>query len=101
MSTLKKPKRPPEPRRLSRRALARAKPIAARYRIVLWREDGEWYGEGIEEPGARGDGKTVTQCVRNVREALAAVVASHMEDGEPVVEPIVDQERRAGRRKAG
>ena len=99
MFTSKKPKTRPEPRRLSRRSLERARPIAARYRIVLWREDGEWYGQGVEEPGAMGDGRTVTQCVRNVREALRAVVASNLEHGEPIVTPIVDQERR--RRKAG
>ena len=98
MPTTAKRKKPPEPRRLSRRSLERARPIAARYRIVFWREDGEWYGQGVEEPGAMGDGRTITQCLRSVREALTVVVASNIEHGEPVVTPIVDQERRRGRR---
>src|SRR5437588_8205503 len=59
----------------------------------------EWYGQGVEEPGAMGDGRTLAQCVRSVCEALAAVVASNLEHGEPVVPPIIDQERRV-RRKA-
>ena len=92
MSTSKKPKRPREPRRLSRTVLERAKPIAARYRIMLWREDGEWYGQGVEEPGAMADGRTIAQCVRNVRDAMTAVVASNLEHGEPVITPIIDQQ---------
>lgn len=100
MSTTAKRKKPPEPRRLSRRSLARARPIAARYQIKLWREDGEWYGEGIEEPGAMGDGKTIAQCVRSVREAMTVAIASNIEHGEAIVPPIVDQERKR-RRKAG
>ena len=93
MPTSDERKKPSKPRRLSPQTLARAKPIAARYRITLWREDGEWYGQGVEEPGAMGDGRTITQCLRSVREALAVVVASNMEHGEPVITPIVDQER--------
>ena len=46
-----------------------------------------------------GDGRTLAQCVHSVCEALAAVVASNLEHGEPVVPPIIDQERRV-RRKA-
>ena len=100
MSTTAKRKKNPEPRRLSRRSLERARPIAARYQVKLWREDGEWYGEGIEEPGAMGDGKTIAQCVRSVREAMAVAIASNLEHGEPVIEPIIDRERKR-RRKAG
>jgi predicted RNase H-like HicB family nuclease len=66
---------------------------------MLWREDGEWYGQGIEEPGAMADGRTIAQCVRNVRDAMAAVVASNIEHGEPVVTPIIDQEGHSS--KAG
>src|SRR2546421_9497287 len=87
-------------RSIPRRAIERGKTIAARYRITLWHEDGEWYGQGVEEPGAMGDGRTIAQCIRSVREALAVAVASHIVDGEPIVPPIVDQERRR-RRKAG
>ncbi|HEX5242946.1 MAG TPA: hypothetical protein VFW23_06735 [Tepidisphaeraceae bacterium] len=79
--------------------LARA--VAERYQLRLWREEGHWFGAGIEEPGTFGDGRTLPQCVRNVREALAVTVAWHIEDREAVVEPIVDQQRRGGRRKVG
>ena len=84
---------------LPRKAIERGRVIAARYRITLWHENGEWYGQGVEEPGAMGDGRTIAQCVRSVRESLAVAVASHIVDGEPIVEPIIDQERR--RRRAG
>jgi len=80
-------------------AIRRGKVIAARYQITLWRENGEWYAQGVEEPGAMGDGRTLEQCVRNVREALAVAVASHIVDREPIVTPILDQGQRP--RKAG
>ena len=80
-------------------AIQRGRVIAARYQFTLWRENGAWYGVGVEEPGAMGDGRTLEQCVRNVREALAVAVASHIVDHEPIVTPILDQGRR--RRKAG
>src|SRR5437588_10875801 len=98
-ATRKKPREQAVPG-LPRGAVEKGKGIAARYRIVLWREDGEWYGQGVEEPGAMGDGKTLAQCVRKTRFALALAVASHIADGEPIVEPIVDQDRRR-RRRAG
>jgi predicted RNase H-like HicB family nuclease len=83
----------------NRRSLERGRVIAARYQIKLWREDGEWFGVGVEEPGAMGDGRTLAQCVRSVREALAIAVACHIEDREPIVALLIDRERR--RRKAG
>lgn len=82
-----------EPFELPRRVIDQARPIASRYQLKLWREEGRWYAQGIEEPGAMGDGKTIATAVRNAREALAGVIASHIVDGEPIVTPIVDQER--------
>lgn len=80
-------------------AIDRGKTIAARYRFTLWREDGRWYAQGVEEPGAMGDGRTIEQCVRSVREALAIAVASHIVDKEPIVTPMTGRERL--RRRAG
>lgn len=102
MRTTEKQKKRPEPNvpGLPQKAIAQGKAIAERYRITLWREDGEWFGEGVEEPGAMGDGKTLAQCVRKTRYAMALAVASHIADGEPVVTPLVDQEGPSGR-KAG
>ena len=82
------------------RILKRARAIVARYRIALWREGGEWYGEGVEEPGAMGDGRTMQQAARSTREALTVLVAYLIESGQAVTVPLVDQERRR-RRKAG
>jgi hypothetical protein len=46
-----------------------------------------------------GDGRTIEQCVRSVREALAIAVASHIVDKEPIVTPMTGRERL--RRRAG
>src|SRR5438270_7221092 len=100
MPTIAKPKKPLDKvPGLARKAIERGKAVAARYRIVLWQEDGEWYGEGVEEPGVMGDGRTVAECIRNTRYALALAVASHIADGEPIVTPLSERERR--RRRAG
>ena len=80
--------------------MQRARAIADRYQIKLWREDGHWFGVGVEEPGTYGDGRTLQQCVRDVREALAVTVAHMIDTGREVIDPIIDQERRR-RRRAG
>ncbi|HEX5242947.1 MAG TPA: hypothetical protein VFW23_06740, partial [Tepidisphaeraceae bacterium] len=56
-------KKPPESgvASIPRSAIQRGKVIAARYQITLWRENGEWYGQGVEEPGAMGGGRTLEQ----------------------------------------
>ena len=61
--------------------LARAKAIAERYQIVLEREDDWWYGHGLEQPGAGGDGATPEAAVADTREALVAVTACMIEEG--------------------
>jgi predicted RNase H-like HicB family nuclease len=62
--------------------LARARRLAGEYQIVLICEDGEWYGHGLELPGARGDGKTVAAAVADTREALVTMVAYMLEEGQ-------------------
>lgn len=59
-----------------------AKAIAADYEIVIWFEDGEWYGHGLELPHTYGDGKTTAACIASVRQGLVATVATMLEDGE-------------------
>jgi predicted RNase H-like HicB family nuclease len=59
-----------------------ARRIAAKYKIVMEFADGEWYGHGLELPGAMSDGKTPAQCIDSTRDAMAAVVASMIEDGQ-------------------
>ncbi len=67
--------------RLKPQYIARAKPIADKYQIVISFEDGEYYGRGVELPFAFGDGKTVERCARSTREAFVAAVASLLQDG--------------------
>lgn len=59
-----------------------AKRIAADYEIVMWFEDGDWYGRGLELPNTYGDGKTPAACIASVRHGLVLTVATMLEDGE-------------------
>jgi predicted RNase H-like HicB family nuclease len=62
--------------------LAEAERIVAEYEITLWREDGWWYGHGVEFPTAYGDGATVEECMASTREGLVAGVAYLLENGQ-------------------
>lgn len=62
--------------------LAKAKAIAERYQVILSREEGHWYGRGLEMPTIHGDGPTVSQCVKDTREALIGSVAYLLEEGQ-------------------
>ncbi len=73
--------------------LKQARKIAGAYEIVLWFEDGEWYGRSLELPNTYGDGKTPATCIASVREGLVATVATMLEDGERPPAPA-----RAGER---
>ncbi len=61
--------------------LAQAQEIAEQYQIIVSCEEGHWYGRGLELPRVFGDGKTVEQCVADVREALTTAVAYMLEQG--------------------
>ena len=71
----------------------RARKIAAEYEIVMWFEDGEWYGRGLELPHTYGDGRTPAACVASVRQGLVATVATMLEDGERPPAPARTGER--------
>jgi predicted RNase H-like HicB family nuclease len=73
--------------------LKRAGEIVARYKIVLAFEDGEWYGHGLELPGANGDGKTPQAAVADTREAMVAVVAYMLEEGQAPPQPAREGNR--------
>ena len=62
--------------------MAKAAKVAGQYQVILAFEDGHWYGRGLELPNIHGDGKTVSQCVENTREAFAGWVAYLLEDGQ-------------------
>src|SRR5436190_19269731 len=72
-------------RRLSRpfapEVLRRAAAVAARYQVVVWAADGEYYGRGVEMPGVMADGKTPRACVAGGRRALTAAGATAIERG--------------------
>ena len=61
--------------------LKRAREIAERYQVVIGHEDNEYFGRGLELPGAMDDGKTPDECVTNTREAMVAMVAYMLEEG--------------------
>jgi predicted RNase H-like HicB family nuclease len=73
--------------------LARAKEIAQRYQIVIWLEDGEYYGRGVELPLVFGDGETPQKCVSNTRKALEVAVASYLQDGQTPPSPATEGKR--------
>jgi predicted RNase H-like HicB family nuclease len=69
-------------RPFERQVLTRAERIAAEYQILMWQEDGEYYGRGLEMPHVIGDGPTPDQCMRNTRNILKTAVAVMLEDGQ-------------------
>jgi predicted RNase H-like HicB family nuclease len=70
--------------------IQQARALAERYQIVLAFEDGEWYGHAMEMPDVMADGKTPDECVAHTREALAAAVATMLEQG--LVPPVAAQQ---------
>jgi len=66
------------PRSLAKKNLAKiraeAANIAEAYRVILFREDGEWFGRGLELPHVYGNGKTVEACVENTRKGMRTLV---------------------------
>ena len=75
------------------RYLAAARPIAARYQVLLWQEDGEFYGRGVELPTVFADGPTPDACVKSLREAMTGVVAAYLEQGETPPAPATTGKR--------
>ncbi len=67
--------------------LAKARDIADQYQVVLWKEDGHWYGRGLEMPTVFGDGPTTDAAVKLTREGLIATVACLLEAGQPAPMP--------------
>lgn len=76
--------------------LARARPIAARYRLVIeWREDaGEYFGHTAELPGALGSGKTIAEAAESIIESAAAIVADAIDTGQRYPQPLSELTER-------
>jgi predicted RNase H-like HicB family nuclease len=73
--------------------LKRALEIAAQYQVLVWFEDGEYFGRGLEMPGVMADGKTPAACFAAVREALGFAVATLIEQGQTPPPPAVEGQR--------
>lgn len=82
------PHRPFDPK-----ILRQAAAIADKYQLVIWKEDGYYYGHGVELPTSFGDGKTVAACAADTREAFVATVATLLENGEEPPPPAIDEIR--------
>jgi predicted RNase H-like HicB family nuclease len=73
--------------------LKKARQIVDRYQVVIRHEDGEYYGRGLELPGAMDDGKTPDECVANTREAMVVVVGYMLEQGQSPPLPALEGAR--------
>ena len=73
--------------------LKRAKEIARRYQVIVWFEDDEYYGRGLELPGVMADGKTAAACHAAVQEAMQFAVATLLEQGETPPPAAVEGQR--------
>jgi predicted RNase H-like HicB family nuclease len=62
--------------------LKRARRIAEQYRIVIRHEDGHYFGQALELPGAMNDGKSPAQCLENTIAIIATTVATMLENGQ-------------------
>ena len=67
--------------------LGRARAIVEKYQVVLWFQDGEWYGRGVELPDAMNDGKTPAECIANTRDIFVTTIAVMLEQGMPPPPP--------------
>ena len=73
--------------------LERARRIAERYRIIIRHEDGEYYGQALELPGAMNDGQTPAECIENTIDIVTTTIAAMLEQGEIPPLPASDERR--------
>jgi predicted RNase H-like HicB family nuclease len=73
--------------------LRRARQIAQTYRVVIRHEDGEYYGQALELPGAMNDGRTPAECLERTLEIVTTTVAAIIERGEIPPMPASDDRR--------
>jgi hypothetical protein len=81
-------------RPFARDIVKRAEEIARQYQMVIWFEDGEYYGRGVEYPEAMGDGKNPDACVASVRQSMIVGVAHMLERKQSPPPPAEEGVRR-------
>ncbi len=75
--------------------LKRAEAVATQYQIIIGFDDeeGEYYGRGLELPLAMGNGKTIEACMKSTRKAIVAVLATLLENNQPIPSPASEGAR--------
>jgi predicted RNase H-like HicB family nuclease len=73
--------------------LDRARKIAEQYRIIIRHEDGEYYGQALELPGAMNDGKTPAECIERTIDIVTTTIAALLERGDMPPLPSSDELR--------
>ncbi len=73
--------------------LARARRIAEQYRLIIRLEDGEYYGQALELPGAMNHGKTPDECMETTIDIVTSTVATMLERGDVPPLPASDERR--------
>ncbi|MFI5379388.1 MAG: type II toxin-antitoxin system HicB family antitoxin [Tepidisphaerales bacterium] len=77
----KSAKRLPIDRPFDPAILRKARETAEKYQIVIWFEDGEYWGRCLELD-CIGDGATPEKCIKATRQAATVVVAYTLEQGQ-------------------
>ena len=83
----------PRAKTLKRKFVEQARPIAQAYQLVIWSEEGKYYGRGVELPYAFGEGATIEQCAQNTREAFVTAVAGYLQEGQTPPAPAQEGKR--------
>jgi predicted RNase H-like HicB family nuclease len=80
-------------RPFARKVLSEARKLAEQYQVIVSRQQGRWYGRGLELPHVFADGPTPADCIAETRKALTAATAYLLEQGQRPPTPA-----RTGRR---
>lgn len=57
-------------------------------RELVKNADGTWFARIVEFPGCMTEGDTYEEAFENLEDAMAAWVEVHLEDGDPIPEPL-------------
>src|SRR5438105_207128 len=78
-----------------RAILRRAKEISSQYGFVIRPEpEVGYFARGMELPNVMADGRTIEQCIAQIRQALLATTAYLLETGQAPPPPAEESRRR-------